>query len=58
MGAAWPTNQAYASITDDDRTAVENYTGIKHKALRRFMPDMDSDILASRHERRATADVV
>jgi hypothetical protein len=46
VGAAWPTSQAYACITDDDRTAVETYTGIQHKALRRFMPDMDSDILS------------
>lgn len=43
----FPTNLVYVGITDDDRGPVESYTGVEHKLLRRFKPDIDSPFLTT-----------
>lgn len=45
-GSEWPTDKAFVGITDDDRSSVESATGLRHKLLRRFMPNIDRDILS------------
>lgn len=48
MGAEWPTEKTYIGITDDDRTPVENFSGMpKHRAIRRFKPHVDTPIFDS-----------